>query len=207
MLEFELQLSTQCTSWAWSSTCSGLFGHRDCARALYITTGLFWAKCPISWAQPWPRFLTLLGWPQAVALAHFKAALSLWALSNFPRWGQWVMLVLLHLLDDALWWHSPLQAIALCGSLYTALGFGVAGCLQKPASVLSPTLQCSMTTFLRAKAKVSVQEDELTKQRLGSEHETSLSTREMFCLILMGLSAPWKDVSTMSIERPEDFRV
>lgn len=92
-------------------------------------------------------------------------------------------------------------------TLLTALGFGVAGCLQIPVSVLSPTSQCSLTKFLRAEAKVPVQEDELTNQRLWSDCETSLSPREILGLILMGLSAPWKDALTMSIEHPEEFGV
>lgn len=87
-----------------------------------------------------------------------------------------------HLWNDALWWHGLPKPVALCGRLSPQpLGLGWQGdfVLEGRRHLL---YGAALPTFLRAKAKVCVEEDEGTKQGLGLERETSLSTRKMFLL-------------------------
>lgn len=97
--------------------------------------------------------------------------------------GQWLKLALPQILNDALWWHSLSRPIT---SLYNFRACGgteifVFESLHQFCYLL---YGAAIPTILWSKAKVCIEEDGWTKQRLGLEHETSLSTRKTFCLTL-----------------------
>lgn len=184
---------------------------RTVPRPYILPTSLFWASAlflglgPVSWhLWAWEPISSSAGPPQdsMKLLSREKQLHLVMAEAGLATYSGWCSVVTQPLED-----HSFAQA-----ALRTALGFGVAGkfCLWKPASVQSPTLQCSITNISTGKSKGLCGGRWMNKAKVGFGTWNWLHHKQNGLLTPRGkLSLPtsWKDALTTAIDSPEELGV